>query len=136
MLLDVFHGFPMLSFQLSLQTGKQKKVARSQVGTVRGLGDHRGVAPGQVVGNDEGRVAGGIVTVELDRGTSFAQTLRICRFSVTIPCTANVDMFRVSAMYWMLNRRSERKTAHTRFTFSSVLAVQNGVRRRPPPGPP
>lgn len=24
-------------------------------------------------------------------GTSFAQTFRICRFSVTIPCTANVS---------------------------------------------
>ena len=57
----------MLLFQLSLQSGKQKKVARSQVGTVRGLGDHRGVAPGQEIGNDEGRVAGGIVMVELDR---------------------------------------------------------------------
>ena len=138
MLLDVFHGLPILSFQLSLQTGKQKKVARSQVGTVRGL-DHRGVAPGQVVGNDEGRVAGGIVMVELDRGTSFAQTLHICRFSVTIPCTANVDMFRVSAMYWMLNRRSERKTSHTRFIFRQfwpLLGVQNEVRWRPPPGPP
>lgn len=67
MVLDVFHGLPMFSFQLSLESGKQKKVAWSQVGTVRGVGDHRGVAPGQEVGSDEGRVAGGIVMVELDR---------------------------------------------------------------------
>jgi len=65
--MDVFHGLPMLSFQLFLQTGKQKKVARSQIETVRGLGDHRCVASDEVVGNDEGRVAGGIVMVELDR---------------------------------------------------------------------
>ncbi|UYV65472.1 TGFBRAP1 [Cordylochernes scorpioides] len=37
------------------------------VGTVRGVKDHRGVAPGQEVGNDEGCVAGGIIIVELDR---------------------------------------------------------------------
>ena len=66
MFLDVFHGLPMLSFQLSLQSGKQKQVARSQVGTVTELGDHRGVPPGQEIGNDECRVAGGIVMVELD----------------------------------------------------------------------
>ena len=57
----------MLSFQLSLQSGKQKYVALSQVGTVRGLSDYRGVAPGQEIGNDECRVAGGIVMMELDR---------------------------------------------------------------------
>ncbi|UYV76261.1 DYRK4 [Cordylochernes scorpioides] len=42
-------------------------------------------------------------------GTSFAQTLRICRSSVTIPCTTNVDMCNVSAICWMLNRRSGTK---------------------------
>jgi len=58
MLLDVFHRLPMLSFRLSLQSGKQKKAARSQVGTLRELGNHRGVATGQKVGKDKGRVVG------------------------------------------------------------------------------
>jgi len=49
----------MFSFQLSLQPGKQKKAARSQVGTVRGLEDYRGIVTDQNVGNDEGRVAKG-----------------------------------------------------------------------------
>lgn len=56
-------------------------------------------------------------------GTSFAQTLRICRSSVTIPCIGNVDMLRVSAFSWMHNRRSERQTSRTWLKFSSVLAV-------------
>lgn len=30
------------------------------------MGDHRGDAPGQEVGNDEGHAAGGVVTGELD----------------------------------------------------------------------
>ncbi|GFV73230.1 hypothetical protein TNCV_4197151 [Trichonephila clavipes] len=33
----------------------------------KGVGDHRGVALDQEVGNDEGCMAGGIVMVELDR---------------------------------------------------------------------
>lgn len=50
MLLDVFRGLPC--FQLYFQSGKQKKMARSQVGTVRGLGDdYRGVASSQEVGD-------------------------------------------------------------------------------------
>lgn len=31
-------------------------------------------------------------------GTSFAQTLRICRFLISIRCTVNVDMYSVSAI--------------------------------------
>ena len=56
--------FPFSSF---FRQGNKKKVTRSQVGTVRRLGDHRCVAPDQEIGNDEGRVAGSIVMVELDR---------------------------------------------------------------------
>ena len=65
MMLDVLHGLPMLSFQLVLQSRKQKEVARSQVGTVSGLRDHRGLAPGQVVANYVVRVGGGVVMVHL-----------------------------------------------------------------------
>lgn len=43
--------------------------------------------------------------------------------SLIIPCTTDVDMLRITAICWMLNRQSERKTSRTWFTFSSLLAV-------------
>lgn len=48
--------FPVVSFQLSLQSG-DKKITRSQVRVVRKLGHQGGLALGQEVGVDEGIVA-------------------------------------------------------------------------------
>ena len=139
MLLDVFHGLPMLSFQLSLQTGKQKKVARSQVGTVRGLGDHRSVAPGQVVGNDEGRVMGALSWWSLIAAQA---SRRPCAFA------DSSSLSHVPQMWTCLGcqrctgcsidgRNAKLRTHDSRFRrFWPLLGVQNGVRRRPPPGPP
>lgn len=67
MLVNVSLGLPVLSFQRSFQSRKQKKVARSQVGAVRRIGDHWGVGLSQEVGNDERHVAGGVVFAELGR---------------------------------------------------------------------
>ena len=64
--LNVFHRFPMLSFQLLFYSGKQKEVTWSQVGTVRGLEDHRGTASDQEVSDNEGRVAWGVVVAKLE----------------------------------------------------------------------
>lgn len=52
--LDVFHRLSILSFQLSFQSGKEKKVV--QICDCKETGD-RGVAVGQEIGNDEGRVS-------------------------------------------------------------------------------
>ena len=81
---DVFRGLPMFSFQFSLKSREQKKVT----GDVRWLEDHWGPASGQEVGDDEGRVAGGVVVVEFDRVfdvSPHAKTFCICRSSVKIP---------------------------------------------------
>lgn len=66
MLLDAFHGLPVLSFQLSVRSKKHKTADKSQVGTLRGMGNNWGFAPGQEVSLDEEHVAGGIVMVKLD----------------------------------------------------------------------
>ena len=81
-------GLPMFSFQFSLQSREQKKVTWGYTGAVRWLEDHWGPASGQEVGDDEGRVAGGVVVVEFDRVFDVsprAQTFCICRSSVKTP---------------------------------------------------
>lgn len=65
MSLDVCYRISVLPLQLSL-VGRTKKKSHGAVSTVRRLGHHGDLAPGQVVGNDENRVDGGIVVVELD----------------------------------------------------------------------
>ena len=117
--LDVLHRLPVLSLQLSLQSGEQKKITRSQVRAVRRLGHHGGLALGQVVGNVEGRVAGGIVVVELEDVFDVKTDARNLAFRVSV----QADKFRVSAIAWIFDRRSELKTSRTRWTFSSVRAV-------------
>jgi len=117
-------------FGFLFSRGNGIKVARGHVGTVMGLGDHRRIVTGQKVGNDKGRVAGSRQLRNSNFFPAFRQHFRrkfrahFAYPSVTIPCTTNVDTFRVSAdLCWMLNGRSERTTSRTRFTFSSVLAI-------------
>lgn len=91
----------------------------SHVVTVRGLEKHWDL--GQIVHDDEGRLVGRIVVLKLRALRTDLSHLR--RSSVAILCTTNVDIFKVSAIYRMIKRRSERKTLRTRFMLSSAPAV-------------
>lgn len=110
-------------FPLSFSSSEKTKMSFGcHVGITNGLKDQWGPTPGQITDDDEGRMAGCIIVVEIYRdfdvtpNADFAHTCLICRSSVTIPCTANVDMFKAPEIYWMIERGSERKTSRIRFT--------------------
>lgn len=102
MFLDVFYGLSMLSFQL-FSVGEARKIARCQVGIVRGMREHQDVAPDHKAGKYEGCLAAGIVMVELD-----------CVFDVS-PCT-----WPSISISWALPGKRPS------WQFSSALKTRNG----------